>query len=587
MYGIPAEAQEAVLELDDTEVNSEDGVTKVLERLDLLYKKDTLIEKIEAIDAYENFSRPVEMDIKKYIIEFEKRYTKIKNYGSIVSDDLLAYRLMERANLSKSNNKLLRATAEFKFDAMKAKLKSLFMNESSTSTVTSTSSHFESINLMDDVTSEDVFEETYYAQQNPPFNRPSQYNNRVASARGGRGRGGYRGGGGGRGNQRGASRGGSRGGYNNASSQNHPRGSTRGGHSNSHGRSLNVSDANGNPTQCRFCRSIYHYEYQCPDKVHDTLFSSVEEVDDVILFESDHDNPKGLLAESWNCAVLDCGAGKTVCGEKWLNVYTDSISDEDKGKIEYSPPESKYRFGDGVVVSSFMHVKIPVSIGEHPVFLESDVVENDIPVLLSRKSMAYAEMCLNFKDDTLSAYNQSIRLPISKTGHYLLPLTPSVQAIREKSVQYEIFIAGDIQTKKNKARHLHRQFAHPPAEKLNRFLNAAGEPWSSDAELKREIVKVSENYRTCLAYSKAPPRPIVGFPMAVHFLECVAMDLKFYDGKMILLHLIDNATRMQTSQHLFGKFLQDYRASIRYFTGILQGFSPLLQDRILYHFHRV
>ena len=38
MYGIPVEAQEAVFELADTEVNLDDGVTKVLERLDLLYR---------------------------------------------------------------------------------------------------------------------------------------------------------------------------------------------------------------------------------------------------------------------------------------------------------------------------------------------------------------------------------------------------------------------------------------------------------------------------------------------------------------------------------------------------------------------
>ena len=92
-----------------------------------------MIEKIEAIDAYENFSRPQDMDIKKYIIEFEKRYTKIKNFGSTVSDDLLAYHLMEKANLSKSNNKLLHATSESKFAEMKAKLKSLFLNEGTSS----------------------------------------------------------------------------------------------------------------------------------------------------------------------------------------------------------------------------------------------------------------------------------------------------------------------------------------------------------------------------------------------------------------------------------------------------------------------
>ena len=563
MSSLTAEAQEAVLEIPEDEINSDGGVAKVLERLDVLYKKDTMIEKIEAIDDYESFSRPPEMDIKKYIIEFEKRYTKIKNYGSLVSDDLLAYRLMERANLSKSNNKLLRATAEFKFDTMKAKLKSLFLNDSSDALASrsASSSRFESINLVDD-TDEEYYEETLFFQPNPASNR--SHHNNYRGAGGGRGiRGGRRGGGAYRGggtqntqynnnnnnnnsrNQRGPTRGGTRGG-----ASTHTRGAFRGGHTGSQGR--NMLDANGNPTQCHFCKSIYHYEYNCPDKVCDTLYTSAtEEIDDIVLFESDHDDPKGLLSESWNCAVLDCGAGKTVGGKKWLDVYTDSLSDEHKKKIEYSEPQSKYRFGDGVVVTPHMHVKIPASIGDHPVFLELDIVQNDIPVLLSRTSMAKAEMCLDFKNDTLLAYEQTIKLPLSKTGHYLLPLTPSVRAMREKT-PIEIHVASDVKSVNNKARHLHRQFAHPPAEKLNRFLSSAGEPWASDTELKKEITKVSEKCRTCLEYGKASPRPIVGFPMGSRFLECVAMDLKFYDDK-ILLHLIDHATRLSITARIPSK----------------------------------
>ena len=65
----------------------------------------------------------------------------------------------------------------------------------------------------------------------------------------------------------------------------------------------------------------------------DTMFTSVMDIDDIVLFESDHDDPKGLLTESWNCGVLDCGAGKTVSGQKWLDVYTDSLGEDDKQKI--------------------------------------------------------------------------------------------------------------------------------------------------------------------------------------------------------------------------------------------------------------
>jgi len=78
------------------------------------------------------------------------------------------------------------------------------------------------------------------------------------------------------------------------------------------------------------------------------------------------------------------------------------------------------------------------------------------------------------------------------------------------------------------------------------LLNSAGDPWVNDNELKDVIHKISNDCQTCKLYRKTPPRPVVGLPMATKFLECVAMDLKFYNGK-ILLHLVDHATRLSAS----------------------------------------
>ena len=70
------------------------------------------------------------------------------------------------------------------------------------------------------------------------------------------------------------------------------------------------------------------------------------------------------------------------------------------------------------------------------------------------------------------------------------------------------------------------------------MLSLAGDPWQSDEEPKKLIKKVSDECAICKIYRKTPQRPIVGLPMATSFQECIAMDLKFYKGR-ILLHLID------------------------------------------------
>ena len=87
---------------------------------------------------------------------------------------------------------------------------------------------------------------------------------------------------------------------------------------------------------------------------------------------------------------------------------------------------------------------------------------------------------------------------------------------------------------------LHRQFAHPPAERLIRLIKNQG---TDNQELIEEIKKVSKECKICLQYKRTPPRPIVGFPLATRFGQCVAMDLKQF-SKVHLLHIIDSATRL-------------------------------------------
>ena len=40
-----------------------------------------------------------------------------------------------------------------------------------------------------------------------------------------------------------------------------------------------------------------------------------------------------LPADSFNIAIIDSGCTKTVCGEVWIQYYTDSLSVSDKDKI--------------------------------------------------------------------------------------------------------------------------------------------------------------------------------------------------------------------------------------------------------------
>ena len=176
--------------------------------------------------------------------------------------------------------------------------------------------------------------------------------------------------------------------------------------------------------------------------------------------------------------------------------------------------------------------------------------------------MKNAKMNINFEQDTVQALNQELPLSLTRSGHYILPLSPSTQLIQEinqptfqdtDTVTLHVReITGDDTSVASIASKLHHQFDHAPARKLLRLVSHAGPPWANNSALKMQIDQTVDNCSTCNLYKKPPPRLVVGLPLATRFQETVAMDLKFYSGK-IILHLIDHVTRLSTVVHIPSK----------------------------------
>ena len=68
------------------------------------------------------------MTISHHINEFECMLAKTQKHGTTMSSDILAYRLLKSANLSKSHEQLARATVSgnLTYDAMKKQLKHIW-----------------------------------------------------------------------------------------------------------------------------------------------------------------------------------------------------------------------------------------------------------------------------------------------------------------------------------------------------------------------------------------------------------------------------------------------------------------------------
>ena len=268
----------------------------------------------------------------------------------------------------------------------------------------------------------------------------------------------------------------------------------------------------GTVSTCGICKSVMHWAAQCPHNksntsnvyVADTHQSdrsqymqqfdldaeSDEQIleavcEEIVLFQSDYDSPSHitkLLSESFNKAVLDCGASRTVCGHAWLKIFLESLPSDLSNRVKRCSSNHIFKFGDGNNFRSEGVVLIPAVIGTRLITIEVDVVNTDIPLLFSRNSLKKAGMSIDFEKDTVSFLEQVLPLGVTSTGHYTLPITKYSLMLshNQKAVDIVLTSSSSTKSKDQIAWKLHRQFAHAPAPRIIKLLKSANAPWNTD-----------------------------------------------------------------------------------------------------------
>lgn len=132
-------------------------------------------------------------------------------------------------------------------------------------------------------------------------------------------------------------------------------------------------------------------------------------------------------------------------------------------------------------------------------------------------------------------YGQESKLGITLTGHYVLQI---VRPPSRKAVELVLF-TGQASEIPKKVLKLHRQFAHPTADKLMRLIEEVG---MLDEAWKQETQKVSDKCQICKKFKRTPAHPVVSLPIGREFNEAVGMDLKT-SGSVYFLVMVDLATR--------------------------------------------
>ena len=356
------------ISLDD--LKKEDGLDILIKFMDAHLKKDELTDSVEKFEEFEDFQRAENHSVNEYILSFDAKYRKLEKLNIKLPTEILAFKLLKRANISREE-KLLVLTGinygnrETLYEDAKRSLK-IFKGGL-------TKGHAS-------------FGSTAAAKHEPSFGSghgvlATNCEERHVGDRGWKS-----------------------GWY----------GSKRGGQQqdkfNQFRKRKNPVGGNGKTLLCKSCGSDRHFVAECPDswenmarKTSSKAANESNLVDDLnmVLFtgQNEVNNTRLVFDQVSNCAVLDSGCSRTVCGENWLNSYVASLDEIGRKKIKSAVSQEVFKFGDGTCIESKGKYSIPAKLAGKPVTIQTDVVASEIPLLLSKSAMKKARVKIDLEND--------------------------------------------------------------------------------------------------------------------------------------------------------------------------------------------
>ena len=91
--------------IDD--LKEDDGLDTLIAFLDDHHKKDDIADGLEKFEEFEDFQQKLDMSITEYIASFDSRYRKIERLKMVLTSEILAFKPLKKANISKEEKMLV------------------------------------------------------------------------------------------------------------------------------------------------------------------------------------------------------------------------------------------------------------------------------------------------------------------------------------------------------------------------------------------------------------------------------------------------------------------------------------------------
>ena len=250
------------------------------------------------------------------------------------------------------------------------------------------------------------------------------------------------------------------------------------------------------------------------------------------------------MDQAWRKIIVDTGCVETVCGKDWIKDILDFMEDKTRKLVRVSPSSKVFRFGGGERKPSLGEYIIPINIGGKNIMLKTNVVDCQIPCLLSKKSMVAADMKLILRENSVKMFRDTtVQMDTIPTGHSVLTIEPFKHNVDNEF--YALITLPDESQKEGmdykRLVHIHEQLGHPGQHKMEIMLKEAD---LLDTNVKNSLNKLYQLCATCFIHCKSKPRPKVAPPIAHDLNETVCMDLKIWPKYgVIILYIIDVFTR--------------------------------------------